>query len=327
MSPQVRQLIHQIWEKTLTLANVGSVQAQEHDTSLVLRARHRKEFVHFVVTVLGSGHVSNSTSASDYPAFLWRNHGSLEATAYHSTSTRRDLNWFKWHCQNIVAFALIITLPRVGLFILRVIPPRTSPWGSSRVSLLVQGQSTPHRKCRSFHGQSCLLWTLQFTLSVYRMSLSIPLIVQRSSFSVTSWLQFCMKTRLPSSICLNKRRMESPSKSVRTMNLRPFYDSCARARHARLVTRVCFTKERELGKRESTDAVFCLDLCAVSRQKRHLYHMRNIELCPKDLYSLFGSWLQRISTQTVSTRLSYSVQNTKRDHIPTTRLTLSCDRS
>ncbi len=36
--------------------------------------------------------------------------------------------------------------------------------------------------------------------------------------------------------------------------------------------------------------------------------MTIIELCPKDLYSLFGSQLLRISTQIVSTRLSYSVQ-------------------
>ena len=36
--------------------------------------------------------------------------------------------------------------------------------------------------------------------------------------------------------------------------------------------------------------------------------MRIIELCPKDEYSLFGSRLLRISTQIVSTRLSYSVQ-------------------
>ncbi len=52
----------------------------------------------------------------------------------------------------------------------------------------------------------------------------------------------------------------------------------------------------------------CLDFCAVSRQKLHPYHMRIIELCPKDLYSLFGSRLLHISTQIVSTRLSYSVQ-------------------
>ncbi len=54
--------------------------------------------------------------------------------------------------------------------------------------------------------------------------------------------------------------------------------------------------------------VFCLIF--VSRQKLHPYHMRNIELCPKDLYSLFGSRLLCISTQIqlVCTRLLYSAQ-------------------
>ncbi len=70
----------------------------------------------------------------------------------------------------------------------------------------------------------------------------------------------------------------------------------------------------------STDAHYLSRFCAVSRQKLHPYHMRIIELCPKDLYSLFGSRLLRISTQIVSTRLSYSIQyslhNTLRDHMP-----------
>ncbi len=50
----------------------------------------------------------------------------------------------------------------------------------------------------------------------------------------------------------------------------------------------------------STDAVFCLDFCAVSRQKLHPYHMRNIELYPKDLIaahldpnSEYSSFVQR----------------------------------
>ncbi len=55
-------------------------------------------------------------------------------------------------------------------------------------------------------------------------------------------------------------------------------------------------------------SIFCLDFCAVSRQKQHPYHMRNIELYPKDLYSPVGSQLLCISIQIVSTRLSYSIQ-------------------
>ncbi len=65
-----------------------------------------------------------------------------------------------------------------------------------------------------------------------------------------------------------------------------------------------------------TEAVFCLEFCGKSRQKQPPYNKIDMELCPKDLYSLFESRLLRISTQIVSTRLSYSVQypsqNTKR---------------
>ncbi len=82
-----------------------------------------------------------------------------------------------------------------------------------------------------------------------------------------------------------------------------FWSSC-HILHCHMVLRPKGTSHNK----HSTDAVFCLNFCAVTRQKQHPYHMRNIELCPKDLYSLFGSRLLRISTQIVRTRLSYSVQ-------------------
>ncbi len=77
----------------------------------------------------------------------------------------------------------------------------------------------------------------------------------------------------------------------------------------RLRTRISRIKSKwQLSCLYSTDAVFCLNFCAISQQKLHPYHMRIIELCPKDLYSLFGSRLLRILTQTVSTHLLYSIQ-------------------
>ncbi len=42
-----------------------------------------------------------------------------------------------------------------------------------------------------------------------------------------------------------------------------------------------------------TDAVFCLEFCGKSRQKQHPYIKIDMELCPKDLYSLFESRLRK----------------------------------
>ena len=40
-----------------------------------------------------------------------------------------------------------------------------------------------------------------------------------------------------------------------------------------------------------TEAVFCLEFCGKSRQKQPPYNKIDMELCPKDLYSLFESRL------------------------------------